>query len=82
VPLYSFLISFGIGAALARAAQFDLADDEDAVALSIPVLRDQNNPDAQVWVMQGDRPVGVRVRDAWDERGVLLRLRIPQRSKF
>lgn len=71
MPLYSFHLSCGPG--FTEPPRFDLTDDADAAALSICVLRDHADYH-QVWVLDGERCVAVRVRDAWDEMGLLLKL--------
>ena len=73
MPLYSYILRGGPGGP-ASADGYDLPNDDDAVALSIAVLRDAPRC-AQVWVMEGDEPVAVRVRAAGRPAGLLLRMR-------
>ncbi len=72
MPRYNFHLCGGPGDP--PPLHFDLSDDDSAVALSICVLRDQDTH-AQVWILDGDETVALRVRRAGSELGVLIRLR-------
>lgn len=72
MPLYSYVLHGGAQAP--PAAQYDLADDDGAIALSICILRDQPGH-AQVWVMDDAGPVAVRIRAPGRQTGLLLKMR-------
>lgn len=74
MPLYSYVLHGGPSSPTVMADMYELADDEGAIALSIAVLRDE--PDhAQVWIMEDDDPVAVRIRTQGRLTGLLLRMR-------
>lgn len=74
MPLYTYILHGGRARPTVMADMYELADDEGAIALSIAVLRDE--PDhVQVWIMEDDDPVAVRIRAEGRPIGLLLRLR-------
>lgn len=74
MPLYSYVLNGGPSDPTVMAAKYELADDDGAIALSIAILRDEpSHP--QVWVMENDDPVAVRIRAAGRNTGLLLKMR-------
>lgn len=74
MPLYSYVLHGGPSGLAVMGDRYELTDDEGAIALSIAVLRDESDH-AQVWVMEDDDPVAVRIRADGRPTGLLLRLR-------
>jgi hypothetical protein len=72
MPLYRYVLHGG--AATPAEARYDLDDDDGAIALSICVLRDQPHH-GQVWVLDEDGPVAVRIRADGHQTGLLLKMR-------